>query len=41
VVLTEMGRDDDARKVLSAALTADPENRAVAGMLASMNLSDD
>lgn len=41
VILTEMGRDDEAKKVLAAALHADPGNTAVAGMLDSMNLSDD
>ena len=41
VVLTEMGRDEDAQRVLAAAHDADPDNRAVAGMLDSFNLSDD
>lgn len=41
VILTEMGRDEDAKRVLAAALHADPDNTAVAGMLDSMTLSDD
>jgi tetratricopeptide (TPR) repeat protein len=41
VVLTDMGRTDEARQVLGAALTDDPTNQTVAGMLDSFDLSDD
>ena len=36
VVLTDMGRTDEARQVLGAALIDDPTNRTVAGMLDSL-----
>ena len=37
VVLTDMGRTDEARQVLGAALIDDPTNRTVAGMLDSLD----
>ncbi len=37
VVLTDMGRTDEARQVLGAALIDDPTNRTVSGMLDSLD----
>jgi tetratricopeptide (TPR) repeat protein len=40
VILTEMGRDEEAKQALTAALQGDPSNTAIAGMLDSMNFSE-